>query len=319
MQTKAPAKSPEDRERWAPVPLGLTTDSRLTDREFRLLVYLKGHDLPEGLTGSRKRFVFLSRSTIARAFGCSVRAVAYLLAGLESKGFVTREGRPGKTSLVHLTGGADRGIAESGTAECVTNEVADTLGDPSGSPVKVTFTGTRESELHGSDEPVKVGFTPTREGSLPLPVKVGFPHKRELNERNFEEGSMQLSAAFDFAAATSLEQPQVTKPKTRRKAESKQTLERVQAVIDSLDLSKFRAKYPGLDMHNEHARFSDYYLGGNQSNGKPNWQKWSDWSRAFHSWCRNAVRFNGNRPGGRTPPSQPVVGQLPDLTHYSID
>ncbi len=162
------------------------------------------------------------------------------------------------------------------------------------------------------------GLDHTLDAECPGTLDEKGPPKEYKARIEIKDVRADSSSPIDSPVAPSQIRPRGTKSTARKETKPKVTIEDVQTSIDSLDLSKFRAKYPGLDIPNEHAKFSDYYLGGNQSNGKPNWQKWSDWSRAFHTWCRNAARFNDNRPGGRTTASQPAPS-LPDLTHFTLD
>jgi hypothetical protein len=84
-----------------------------------------------------------------------------------------------------------------------------------------------------------------------------------------------------------------------------QTKEDVEQAINSLDLQKFRAKYSILNIEEELENFQDHFLCKNDLKSRqPNWKKWSDWNRAFHKWCRNSLKWNGN---GSTPPLQPTT------------
>ncbi len=84
-----------------------------------------------------------------------------------------------------------------------------------------------------------------------------------------------------------------SKPAKKRNRNTRSSRESVETAIDSLDLAKFAQKYPDVTVQAEHQSFKDHFLFKNDARtGKPNWQKWSDWNRAFHTWCRNAQRFN---------------------------
>lgn len=91
--------------RYAVVPLELITDGSITHAEFRLLCFLRAHDLPDRTVGGQgKGFVTVSHSTIAKALGIAdVKGIGKALRTLERKGFVRREIRPGRLGKIHLT------------------------------------------------------------------------------------------------------------------------------------------------------------------------------------------------------------------------
>ena len=90
------------------------------------------------------------------------------------------------------------------------------------------------------------------------------------------------------------------------------TLESVTEAIDGLDLEKFREKYTEIDVDDQFDRFRDHWLYKNDSRtGKPNYLKWTDWNRAFHSWCRQALKF-AEEDEERKRKAEPEVMKLPE-------
>ncbi len=90
------------------------------------------------------------------------------------------------------------------------------------------------------------------------------------------------------------------KPRKRKSAQKQLSREEVEQVIDALNLEKFRDKYPTLDIDDQHERFREHFLFKNdRQTGKPNWQKWSDWNRAFHRWCKNQLQWNAEQKAQR--------------------
>lgn len=105
------------------------------------------------------------------------------------------------------------------------------------------------------------------------------------------------------------------KPRKRKSAQKQLSREEVEQAIDGLDLGRFREKYPSLDIDREFESFRDYYLHQNNARtGRPNWKRWNDCSRAFHSWCRKASEWAQER---KTQQPEPT-GQPPDLTNYQM-
>ena len=72
--------------------------------------------------------------------------------------------------------------------------------------------------------------------------------------------------------------------KSRKKAED---------ALDALDLDKFREKYPTIDVEFEHQQCKDHHLAIQANYHGP--KKRTDWSRTFHTWCRNQVKWKRDR------------------------
>lgn len=94
----------EATDRFAVVPLSCVEDPTLTHAEFRLVVALIAHDLPDSRNGGkRKGFVSVGRTRLSAIMGTSdERHISRMLEVLEKKGWLRREFRPGRTTLIHL-------------------------------------------------------------------------------------------------------------------------------------------------------------------------------------------------------------------------
>jgi hypothetical protein len=102
-----------------------------------------------------------------------------------------------------------------------------------------------------------------------------------------------------------------SRPSHHKTASEPMTRDAAEQAINALNLVRFVAKYTDLDVPTELDRFKDYYLGKNDpKTGQPNWMKWNDWNRAFHTWLRNArkysrqqsnVQASGHVPESRNP------------------
>ncbi len=81
----------------------LITSLELTGEELRLLVFLMCYDLPDHRnSGKRKGYVFLSRKRIGERLNKEPRQISYLLASLQSKGFIERKLQKGKASRIYF-------------------------------------------------------------------------------------------------------------------------------------------------------------------------------------------------------------------------
>lgn len=248
---------------WTPASIELITDSRITDREFRLLVYLMAHDLPNGSRKKRKGYAFLSRTTIAKAFGCTPRAISYLLNSLEEKGFLLREIRAGKVSNIWFGNTSKKRFNVTSQSEVspIALESSPDVLFPS-RPLKPAFKGGSEAHFQGT---LEAGLHPTLEAEFQGPLKLGFNHKRELNKKREEKKNTTA----------------LTPPK-KRETESK-AFEKAKTEIESLDLTPYRTKYAWLDIDHEHEQFTNHHL-----SKKANYhgaKKITHWGLAFHNWC----------------------------------
>jgi hypothetical protein len=79
------------------------------------------------------------------------------------------------------------------------------------------------------------------------------------------------------------------------KVRGKPSLAKAEMAIDAIDLPKFRSVYPDLDVNREYEAFKTKNLCGNDYRNHPLWQKYWDWNRAFHSWLRNARKWQEER------------------------
>ncbi len=169
-------------------------------------------------------------------------------------------------------------------------------------------------------------FTEVRNSSSPVDNQVGnhsssvSPEVRnqsssETDKRNREE---EKSERQEVSSPSETRPPADMVPEKSRKRKSSQkqlSREEVEQAIDGLDLGRFREKYPSLDIDREFESFRDYYLHQNNARtGRPNWKRWNDCSRAFHSWCRKASEWAQER---KTQQPEPT-GQPPDLTNYQM-
>jgi len=137
-------------------------------------------------------------------------------------------------------------------------------------------------------------LTPCQPVQDSRPVQETRPESDVLKQTLLIRGETHPSDASTTDAKKQSKKAPQAKPKT-------QTKEEVEQAVNALDLQKFRDKYSTLNIDTEFENFQDHFLAKNDlKSGKPNWLKWSDWNRAFHRWCKNAVKWNGD---GSAPPS----------------
>jgi hypothetical protein len=281
---------------WAPADRQLLMRQDISPTELRVLLYLMTYDYTNG-DGERKGTVFVGIGTIQKDLGMSRAWVFNSVLSLESKGLLTRHQNPGKRSAVvfgleafpknwdkHLTPVA------SGTRPLQQTRLVEETP-----PVEQTrpLQQTDPSTVVDSTRPVEW----TR--NTVLKYKKG---------NIFEEGTPLASLATPTQA-------EPVKQSTPRKAKMPKyieppSLELADKSIYDLDLEKFKAKYPEVDVAIQHELFANHWLGANLPNGKPAWTKHHDWNRAFHTWCRKSLTFGKPKP----PPDS-----LPRLPNGEID
>ncbi|MEW6352213.1 MAG: hypothetical protein AB1646_24430 [Thermodesulfobacteriota bacterium] len=293
-----PDKSSPPFVRWAPATEHLLANRNLSDRELRALLVVMSYDLPDSQAGgNRKHRAFLARSTVARILGCSPRQVSRLLESLESKGFLRREQRSGRASIVHI--------------------------DPTVYPEPATLVAERQdplvAECQGSSTPLSSDDKTPLSLSVKGPLSLDVNHKRYSEERIVRENSVRTSCE-DSAIAPSNPTPEIAKKKARCKPPSPDRFDAVKAAVEAVDLADFREKYRDLDVSAEYEQWRDYVLYGVNKAGKPPWTlPYTRWDKVFENWLRNVRKWNGNRgTATRTPQTQPVP-QLPSLDNFTLD
>jgi len=107
MQTTQPPTSQGTEDHgylYAPVPLSLASDQRLSNAEVRLLVVLMCHDLPDQRNGGRRKgAVQVRRSRLAALLGIKeLRHISKLLRSVEEKGLISRIPIEGRASEIKL-------------------------------------------------------------------------------------------------------------------------------------------------------------------------------------------------------------------------
>jgi len=165
---------------------------------------------------------------------------------------------------------------------------------------------TTVDQLRGTGQPELTGV-----------VNQGLPDRSTKVDREVDE----INRRKEVDLANASKQQSKSNTKAGKKHTPSQTRASVEAAIDALDLQKFGAKYPSLNIPDEHDRFREHFLDKNDAKtGKPNWMKWSDWSRAFHRWCQNSMNWNQERRHQSQPPRTSDTGpQYQDLSNYTLE
>lgn len=251
----------------------LITDAALTGEELRLLLFLQCHDLPDsGNSGNRKGFVFLSRGRCAERLRRGVRRISALLAGLEAKGFIRREHQDGKASRIVLL--------------TLVPEI----------PLSKSFKGSNDPctfcsrvEQPTLDENVQGSLEQKQQGTLEQNVQ---PEDKKEKSRKKEKNVRSSSA---------------TTPKrtTRKKLPIVRDLEKLQTLLDAIDLSPFRQNFPEIDVDALFNRFSDTVLHGTAKDPRPNPYDYRDFAKGFRNWCEREAGQNGRRPPTDPPSEKP--------------
>ncbi|MEW6352237.1 MAG: helix-turn-helix domain-containing protein [Thermodesulfobacteriota bacterium] len=315
-----PDKSSTPLDPWAPMRRGLITAPDLTDREKLVLGFLMTFDLPDNRAqGNRKRFVHVSRATIAKAFDRSVRQMAKIFASLEAKGYIRRVDIAGKVAYTYLEPKV-YGEIELRGIDCFETTAPVSLNDPPlVGPVNLDDTPTREPGRHGSGIPVSLDDTPPVNSSDTPPVSFNDIQKNRIEEEKLRDVGAHSSSA-DFADATSQYQPQATKAKRQRKNVAKPRFEDVKAAVEAVDLTELIAKYRDLNVDAEFEQWKDYVLYGVNKAGKAPWTlPYTHWDKVFENWLRNARKWNGNRATATKTPAAHPVPQMPDLSNFTLD